>query len=133
MNLTKLTKITNTSHVRQIALFRAYQCSDSKQITNNMHCTINCQILLCGITVLSARAAKTGPSIVLRLKVNIHVWPINESDNIYNNVHCTSKMSKTTRNKFISKSKVGFTQHNFCLTSRCHKYWAKLFICLVLR
>ena len=40
--------------------------------------------------LLSVRAAKTGPSIVLRLNyVNVHVWPINESDKIYNNVHCT--------------------------------------------
>ena len=38
--------------------------------------------------LLSVMAAKTGPSIVLRLNY-VHVWPINESDKIYNNVHCT--------------------------------------------
>ena len=31
--------------------------------------------------LLSVRAAKTGPSIVLRLNYfNVHVWPITESD-----------------------------------------------------
>ena len=40
--------------------------------------------------LLSVRATKTGPSIVLRLNyVNVHVWPINESEFFYNNFHCT--------------------------------------------
>ena len=71
-------------------LFRAYECSESNKINNNIHCTINCQLSLDVSLLLSVRAAKAGQSIVLRLNyVNVHVWPINEADNIYNNLHCT--------------------------------------------
>ena len=38
-------------------------------------------------------------------------------------VHCTIKMSKTTRNKFIAKSKVGFTQRNFFLHQGAINIW----------
>ena len=63
--------MTNNSHVRQIALFRAYECSGSNKINNNIvQSTVNYHYVS---LLLSVRATKTGPSIVLRLNyVNVH-------------------------------------------------------------